>query len=78
MGMVQEIPFLLEDKIKALGGQYEKASDPWGVSTKGSSSRGADANDIIQPKVVVDGKLITGQNPASAAGVGEAILKAIQ
>ena len=33
VGMVQEIPFLLEDKIKALGGQYEKASDPWGVST---------------------------------------------
>ncbi|KAF5331729.1 hypothetical protein D9611_007723 [Ephemerocybe angulata] len=30
------------------------------------------------PKVVVDGKLITGQNPASAAGVGEAILKALK
>ncbi|KAK0702106.1 class I glutamine amidotransferase-like protein [Lasiosphaeria miniovina] len=28
-------------------------------------------------KVVVDGKLITGQNPASAKGVGEAIVKAI-
>ncbi|KAG6006959.1 hypothetical protein E4U21_006578 [Claviceps maximensis] len=28
-------------------------------------------------KVVVDGLLITGQNPASAKGVGEAILKAI-
>ncbi|KAG6037440.1 hypothetical protein E4U41_005082 [Claviceps citrina] len=28
-------------------------------------------------KVVVDGLLITGQNPASARGVGEAILKAI-
>jgi len=28
-------------------------------------------------KVVVDGKLITGQNPASAKAVGEAILKAI-
>lgn len=78
VGMVQEIPFLLEDKIKALGGQYEKASDPWGVSTKGSPSREADVNNINQPKVIVDGKLITGQNPASAAGVGEAILKAIQ
>ncbi|KAI0787174.1 ThiJ/PfpI [Irpex lacteus] len=31
-----------------------------------------------QPKVVVDGKLITGQNPASAGPVGEAILKALQ
>ncbi|KAG4427074.1 hypothetical protein IFR05_017443, partial [Cadophora sp. M221] len=28
--------------------------------------------------VVVSGKIITGQNPASASGVGEAILKAIQ
>lgn len=28
-------------------------------------------------KVVVDGKLITGQNPASSKAVGEAILKAI-
>ncbi|KAJ9138244.1 Class I glutamine amidotransferase-like protein [Coniochaeta hoffmannii] len=28
-------------------------------------------------KVVVDGRLITGQNPASSKGVGEAILKAI-
>ncbi|TEB36550.1 ThiJ/PfpI [Coprinellus micaceus] len=28
--------------------------------------------------VVVDGKFITGENPASAAGVGQAILKALQ
>ncbi|KAK3329149.1 class I glutamine amidotransferase-like protein [Apodospora peruviana] len=28
-------------------------------------------------KVVVDGKVITGQNPASAKGVGEAIVKAV-
>jgi putative intracellular protease/amidase len=28
-------------------------------------------------KVVVDGKLITGQNPASATGVGKAIIKAL-
>ena len=27
--------------------------------------------------VVVDGKLITGQNPTSAAGVGEAVLEAL-
>ncbi|GLB38485.1 putative thiJ PfpI [Lyophyllum shimeji] len=31
-----------------------------------------------QSHVVVDGNLITGQNPASAVGVGEAILKALQ
>jgi len=35
------------------------------------------ANELWQPKVVVDGRLITGQNPASATGIGEAILKAI-
>ncbi|KAK4458075.1 class I glutamine amidotransferase-like protein [Cladorrhinum samala] len=29
-------------------------------------------------KVVVDGRLVTGQNPASAKGVGEAILKALK
>ncbi|KAI0787153.1 ThiJ/PfpI [Irpex lacteus] len=31
-----------------------------------------------EPKVVVDGKLITGQNPASAGPVGKAILEALQ
>lgn len=30
-----------------------------------------------QAKTIVDGQVITGQNPASAAGVGEAIAKAI-
>jgi putative intracellular protease/amidase len=30
------------------------------------------------PKVIVDGQLITGQNPASAEPIGHAILKAIQ
>ncbi|GJE84993.1 type 1 glutamine amidotransferase domain-containing protein [Phanerochaete sordida] len=30
------------------------------------------------PKVVVDGNLITGQNPASAGPIGQAILKALQ
>lgn len=29
---VQEIPFLLEDKIISLGGKFEKAPEPWGVS----------------------------------------------
>ncbi|KAG5971441.1 hypothetical protein E4U55_001226 [Claviceps digitariae] len=35
------------------------------------------AEEAWGEKVVVDGLLITGQNPASAKGVGEAILKAI-
>ncbi|RXW25226.1 hypothetical protein EST38_g570 [Candolleomyces aberdarensis] len=58
MGKVKDVPFLLEDRIGTLGGQFEKAED-W------------------QPKVIVDGRLITGQNPASAHGVGEALLKAL-
>ncbi|KDR68120.1 hypothetical protein GALMADRAFT_105192 [Galerina marginata CBS 339.88] len=33
--------------------------------------------DKIWEKIVVDGNLITGQNPESAAGVGKAILKAL-
>ncbi|KAI0824733.1 ThiJ/PfpI [Trametes gibbosa] len=29
VGKVKDIPFLLEARIKELGGQYEKAKDPW-------------------------------------------------
>ncbi|KAF9263461.1 ThiJ/PfpI [Marasmius fiardii PR-910] len=57
---VKSIPFLLEDKIKELGGSYEKAAEPWGE------------------KLVVDGHLITGQNPNSAKAVGKAILEALK
>ncbi|KIJ56855.1 hypothetical protein M422DRAFT_40431 [Sphaerobolus stellatus SS14] len=56
---VELIPFLLEDRIKELGGQFEVAEKPFG------------------PKVVVDGNLITGQNPASAGPIGDAILKSL-
>jgi hypothetical protein len=31
-GTIQDIPFLLEDKIAELGGKFEKAPEPWGVS----------------------------------------------
>ncbi|TDL29515.1 class I glutamine amidotransferase-like protein [Rickenella mellea] len=58
-GMVKAVPFLLEDKIISLGGNYEKAGEPWGVM------------------VIVSGNLITGQNPASAKPLGEAIHKAL-
>jgi len=57
---VKDLPFLLEDRIRSLGGKYEKAAEPWGAH------------------VVVSGHLITGQNPASAKGIGEAILKALK
>ncbi|WDE06148.1 type 1 glutamine amidotransferase domain-containing protein [Thalassomonas viridans] len=49
-------PFLLEDKIKALGGKYLAAAKN-------------------QPHVVVDGRLITGQNPASAIPVAKSLLR---
>ncbi|KAF2966455.1 hypothetical protein GQX73_g7089 [Xylaria multiplex] len=55
------MPFMLEDRIKAVGGIYKKAEQPWGELV------------LVQD----GGKLITGQNPASAKGVGEAILRAI-
>ncbi|KAM6495931.1 class I glutamine amidotransferase-like protein [Amanita muscaria] len=59
-GKVKDVPFLVEDEIKKLGGIYEKA-------------------EPLKPKVVVDGKLLTGQNPALAAGLlGQEILRALQ
>ena len=57
------MPFLLEDELnKNSGGKFEKAKDAW------------------SPHVVTaqGGKLITGQNPASAGPVGQAILKALE
>ncbi|KAI2635831.1 DJ-1/PfpI family protein [Hypomontagnella submonticulosa] len=59
--MTKYMPFLLEDKIKEAGATYKKAPELWGAFV-----------------VVEDGgKLITGQNPASSTGVGEALAKAI-
>ncbi|EUC55465.1 chaperone protein HSP31, putative [Rhizoctonia solani AG-3 Rhs1AP] len=48
IGATKLVPFLLEDRIKELGGKYSKAAEPFGS------------------KVVVDGNVITGQNPGSA------------
>jgi len=52
------VPFLLEDKLKELGGLYESAPN-W------------------QVKAVADGKLVTGQNPASSELVAELVLNAL-
>lgn len=63
VGLSKVMPFMLEDELnKASGGKFEKAADPWAVNVVESQG----------------GKLITGQNPASAGPVGQAILKAIQ
>jgi putative intracellular protease/amidase len=56
VGLTKVVPFLLEDVLKANGGDY---------------SRGAD----WAPHVATDGKLVTGQNPASSEGAAEALLK---
>ena len=52
------MPYALETELVKGGGKYEKADAPWGAHV--SVGRG--------------GRLITGQNPASAAGVAEAFL----
>lgn len=56
------MPFMLEDALnEASGGNYVKADQPW-------------AEKVV---VAADGRLITGQNPGSATGVGQAIYDAI-
>jgi putative intracellular protease/amidase len=44
---------------------------------KASGGKFVKAAEPWAPKVVVSGRLITGQNPASATGVGEALAKAL-
>ncbi|KAI9746012.1 MAG: hypothetical protein M1818_000693 [Claussenomyces sp. TS43310] len=62
VGATAAMPFKLEDALRsATGGRYEKAAEPWG------------------PKVVIagNGKLLTGQNPRSAAPLAKAVYEAI-
>ena len=61
VGLSPYMPFMLEDELKKRGGKYEKASQPW----------------VEKVVVARDGKFITGQNPASATGVGKALLEAL-
>ncbi|WP_298125628.1 type 1 glutamine amidotransferase domain-containing protein [Brevundimonas sp.] len=56
VGLTDVVPFLVEDMLKANGGQYSKGAD-WGSY------------------VLTDGKLVTGQNPASSREAAEALLK---
>ena len=56
MQLTDVVPFLVEDELKRLGGQYSQLAD-W------------------QPYAVVDGNLVTGQNPASSVVVAQAVLK---
>jgi putative intracellular protease/amidase len=50
------VPFLVEDELKRLGGQYEKVAD-W------------------ESLAIVDGRVVTGQNPASSTAAAHALLK---
>ena len=54
--LTQIVPFLVEDMLKANGGQYSKGAD-WA------------------PHVLTDGRLITGQNPASSEKAAQELLK---
>jgi putative intracellular protease/amidase len=56
VGLTKVVPFLVEDMLKANGGEYSKGAD-W------------------QSWVVTDGKLVTGQNPASSEAGAQALLK---
>ena len=57
--LVEAMPFLLEDRLRELGGEVTTAED-W-----------AD-------HVVVDGKLVTGQNPQSSRSVAEAMIRLLR
>ncbi|KAH0605951.1 uncharacterized protein H6S33_004408 [Morchella sextelata] len=58
----KHMPFMLETELINRGAKYEKAAEPW--SEKVCIGRG--------------GRLITGQNPASAGALGEEIKKALK
>lgn len=53
------VPYLLEDELKAKGGNYQKVDD-WQVLS------------------IIDGKLITGQNPGSSEAVAKDLLKLLK
>ena len=56
VGLTKIVPFLLEEKMKALGGTYERGPD-WASH------------------VVVDGRLVTGQNPASSEAAAKKLIE---
>jgi len=58
-GLANTVPFLLETELVKKGAKYEKGSAPWGAYVT----------------VGKGGRLISGQNPHSAAGVADLFLK---
>lgn len=58
VGLAEAVPFLLETRLRALGGRYESTAD-------------------FQPFAIADGRLVTGQNPASSALTAKLTLEAL-
>lgn len=58
-GMTKVVPFLLENRIRELGANYQRGPD-------------------FQPFAVRDGRLVTGQNPASSEEVARLTLEAVR
>jgi putative intracellular protease/amidase len=62
VAMTKLMPYSLEKKLKEAGAIYKKADKPFGEMVLSANG----------------GKLISGQNPASATATGEAIAKALK
>lgn len=60
VGLTQTVPFLLEDRLKAVGGDYSSGAAPW------------------EKYIVQDGKLVTGENPASSDEVAKAMIQILE
>lgn len=58
VGLEATVPFLLESRLRELGGKYESVAD-------------------FQPFAIADGRLVTGQNPASSAPTAKLVLEAL-
>ncbi len=59
VGSAEKVPFLLESRLRALGGITVKERP-------------------FMPNVVIEGALITGQNPASSIPVAEAVISQLR
>ncbi len=59
VGLAEVVPFLLETRLRELGGRYENGPD-------------------FKPFAVADGRLVTGQNPASSALTARLALEALR
>ncbi|MCC0806155.1 type 1 glutamine amidotransferase domain-containing protein [Methylobacterium sp. W2] len=58
VGLAEAVPFLLEARLRDLGGRYESVAD-------------------FQPFAIADGRLVTGQNPASSALTAKLTIEAL-